>query len=203
MKNMNNKKIVIMVFTIVVFVLFLIYWGHYRLPSQNWREYRSLVRLWPRAKNEKIESIRFCDAPYSEIAKSDEDSFISFFKKEIIETYGLRTRDENDVKSWHITFGVPKENLDECIKIIDKAMKGTKSSWLFCEPVMHMIWQERMLIVTNKGKYIVNHVDVRISNVDRPEVYGDEWKSYELGEYLKKCGFPIPEVNHPEQKRSE
>jgi len=186
---MKKKKIFI-TFATIVFVVFLIYCGYDRWPTQKWREYRSLVRLWPRLKKEKIESISFCDAPYSEIAKGEEESLFSSFKEEIVETYGFRTRDENDVKSWRVIFEIPKENLQECIKLIDKAMKGAKLSWPFLGPTCLMIWQERMLIVTDRGKYIVDHVEAHFSKVDRAKVFGDEWESYELGEFLsKKCGL--------------
>jgi hypothetical protein len=191
-----KKKTILILFATTVFVIFLIYWGYDRWPTQNWREYRSLVRIWPRLKKEKIESIGFYDAPYSEIAKGAEGTFFSFFKNEIIETYGLRTRDENDVKSWHIAFEIPKENLQECIKIIDKAMKGAEPSWPFFGPAMHLIWQERMLIVTDKGKYIVKHIDTYITKVDSPRVFGDEWSSYELGKFLAKHCFPDIEYKY-------
>lgn len=193
---MKKKKIILIVFVSTIFIFFLIYWGYNRWVMQRWREYRSLVNVWPLVKNEKTESILFCYTPYPEIAKVEEDSFFSLFKNEIVETYGFRTRDENDVNSWDVEFEIPKENLQECIKIIDKAMKGAELSWPFIHPIVKTLWRERMLIVTNRGKYIVDHIDVHVSNVDSPRVYGDEWTSYELGKFIAKHFFPEIEYNY-------
>ncbi len=187
---MKKKKKIFLLLFVLVFVVYLIYWGYDKWPTQKWREYRSLVNLWPRVKKEKIQSIAFCVAPYSELAKPEEDSFFSLFKNEIAETYGFHTRDESDVNSCSVEFEIPKENLQECIKIIDKTMKGAGTGWPFIHPVMHMFWQERMLIVTDKGKYIVKHIQAEISKEDNPRVFGDEWSSNELGKFIAKHCFP-------------
>jgi len=136
--------------------------------------YRSLVRIWPRLKREKIESIRFTQAMNPQTGLENETFF-----QEIITTFGFRVIDANVVKSWPLGYEVPEENLPECIKIIDKAMKDKSID----------IWLGRMLIVTDKGKYIV-HVETDISEVAGPKVYGEEWTSYELGKFLAKCCFP-------------
>lgn len=44
-------------------------------------------------------------------------------------------------------------------------------------------WLERMKIVTDKGKYLVR------GSASTKEVYGNEWSSPELGQFLLKCGF--------------
>ena len=179
---MAKKKKIYVVIAMVLGV-YLIYCGYERWPTQKWREYRSLVRIWPRLRKEKIESIRFTQ-PMSPQTGLENETFF----QEIVTTFSFRARDANVVNSWAHGFEVPKENLGECIKIIDKTMKGKSPSWGLGGAE---IWLGRMLIVTNKGKYIV-HVETDISNVNRSEVYGEEWESYELGEYLKKCGFPTP-----------
>jgi hypothetical protein len=171
----------------MVLVVYLIYKGYERWPSQNWKEYRSLVRIWPRLKKGKIESITFCIPTTFETTDS--------LFQEMVEAFGFRTRDTNDIKSWPIIFQVPKENLPECIKIIDKAMKGARPNWVSRK---NILWLQRMLIVTDKGKYIVHDIEVNITNKGKSEVHGEEWKSYELGEYLKKCGFLTSDPNKTE-----
>jgi len=86
----------------------------------------------------------------------------------------FRVIDANVVKSWPLGYEVPEENLPECIKIIDKAMKDKSPSWGFGGID---IWLGRMLIVTDKGKYIV-HVETDISEVAGPKVYGEEWTCF-------------------------
>ena len=154
--------------------------------SQNWRESRSLVKLWPRLQKENIVSIRFYDAVNLETGTYENESFI----EQKIESIRFREREPNVVKSWHMAFEVPKQKLPECINIIDQAMKHAKPNWF----VSTRVWLGRMLIVTDKRKYIV-HVETCITNVEKSYVYGEEWESYELGEFLKKCGFPTPDAN--------
>ena len=179
---MKRKKIVIV--PVLVLVVFLIYWGYERWPSQKWREYRSLVRLWPRLQREKIKSISFCDTVNLETGEYDNESFF----QETVETFSFRVRDANVVKSWP-GFEVPKENLQECVKIIDKTMKGARPWWHIWSEYIPVWTTSRMLIVTDKGKYVV-HVEVDISTVARSTVHGEEWMSYELGEFLTKWCFP-------------
>jgi hypothetical protein len=77
------------------------------------------------------------------------------------------------------SYEVPKENLPEFIKIIDKAIKNAKGLSARI-PLL-----ERMLIITSKGKYIFR-IATDISEVDGPKVYGEEWMSYELGKFIAK-----------------
>jgi hypothetical protein len=174
----KKKKSIIIV---IILVLPIIYWGFNMLPSQNWREYRSLVRIWPHLQKEKIESIRFCST-------FEDESFI----QQLATTFCFRVRDAKTVESWGCDIEVPKENLPECIKIIDKIMKGKSPSWMrggWC------IWLGRMLIVTDKGKYIV-HVDTDISKEAGAKVYGEEWVSPEFGKFLAKYCFPDIEYKY-------
>lgn len=171
----------------MVLVVYLIYKGYERWPSQNWREYRSLVRIWPRLKKEKIKSIRFTQPMTPQAGLENETLF-----QEIVTTFSFRVRKEDDINSWIPGFEVPKENLPECIKIIDKAMKGTSPSRGLGG---NTIWLGRMLIVTDKGKYIV-HVETDISKVARSKVYGEEWTSYELGKFLVQYCFPEHEYQY-------
>jgi hypothetical protein len=179
---MKKGKIFIIVFATIVLVVYLIYWGHDKWPTQNWKEYRSLVRIWPRLKKERIESIRFTQATSWQTG--------TFFQ-EIVSTLSFRIIDASVIKEWPSGYEVPKENLPECIKIIDKVMKNAQRPW-WLGGTCWRIWPlSKMLIVTDKGKYIVR-VETDISEVAGPKVYGEEWMSDELGEYLKKCGFPVP-----------
>ena len=179
MVKFRKKKKLFIAFALVLAV-YLTYRGYERWPSQNWKEYRSLVRIWPRLKREKIESIRFTQPMNPQTGLENETFF-----QEIITTFSFRIRNTNVIKEWPAGIEVPKENLQECIKIIDKAMKGKSPSWGLGGID---IWLGRMLIVTDKGKYIV-HVETDISEVAGPKVYGEEWASYELGKFLAKYCF--------------
>jgi hypothetical protein len=146
------------------------------LPSESWKEYRSLVGIWPQLKKEGIEGIRFCRA--SHIVYREGDFGLN------VNTSGYRERAAEVVKWWRTTSKVPKEKLPECIKIIDKAMKkaGVKG---YCMVSSF----DKMLIVTKKGKYIV-HVETHTSQVTGPKAYGAEWESKKLGEFLVKYCMP-------------
>jgi hypothetical protein len=127
-----------------------------RGPQNNWREYVTLVGLWPHLQKEKIISIGFCD-----------------------EVLYL------DIDIWHSWY-VPKGNLDECIRLIDKAMRDADRHFQWGP-----YWEGRMKIVTDKGKYLVP-AEIAISNTTSPRVFGNGWTSCELGEFLKKCGWADP-----------
>jgi hypothetical protein len=176
---MKMKKLYIIL--LIIFVLPIIYWTFNMLPSQNWKEYRSLVRIWPRLQKEKIESICFCNT-------SEDESFF----QQLVTTFSFRVRDAKTVESWGSGIEVPKENLPECIKIIDRVMKGKNPSWMRGG---WDVWLGRMLIVTNKGKYIV-HVETDISKEAGSKVYGEEWNSCELGKFIAKYCFPDIEYKY-------
>ena len=74
------KMIVIFTFFIIVGIICV---GYAKYRQQNkWIKYKSLKELWPRLKNEKIESICFCD--------EDPDT---------------------DVESWYVCGGVIRKDL--------------------------------------------------------------------------------------------
>jgi len=175
---MKKKKLFIAL--ALVLVVYLVYKGYERWPSQNWREYRSLVRIWPRLKKEKIESIRFCQG---------EGLCNGTFFQEIVTTFSFRRIDANVVKEWPSGYKVPEENLPECIKIIDKATKNAQRPWWLGGSCWRIWPLSKMLIVTSKGNYIF-HVETDISKVAGPKVYGEEWMSYELGKFLAKYCCP-------------
>lgn len=187
MKSMKKKKIFIAL--ALILVVYLICRGYERWPTQNWREYRSLVKIWPRLKKEKIESIRFTQ-PMSPQTGLENESFF----QEMVTTFGFRVRDANIVESWIPGFEVPKEYLPECIKLLDNAMKDAEPRWHIWREYIP-VWLGRMLIVTDKGKYIV-HVETDISKVARAKVYAEEWKSYELGKFLVKYCIPDHEYKY-------
>jgi hypothetical protein len=170
------KKRKIYTALVLVLAVFVIYRGYERWPSQNWKEYGSLVKIWPRLKREKIESIRFTDS-YS----CENDSFFQL----MVTTFSFRIIDANVVKEWPSGYEVPKENLPECIEIIDKAMENAQRDRSF--------WRvspfSKMLIVTDKGNYIFR-VETDISEVAEPKVYGEEWMSFELGKFIAKYCRP-------------
>jgi hypothetical protein len=180
---------------ILIIVLILIYWGYRQYYSRGkWREYNSLVKLYPRLKREKIESIAFCEAVTSDTGAIESESFLQEWIGDIIP----RIRDAKAVDSWHLLFEVPKENLPECIKLFDKAFENVKpisSPWQAIRGFVPVLPSSKVKIVTDKGKYIFP-VETDISGVNRGHVQGREWASSELGEFLYKIGFPSPEYKY-------
>jgi hypothetical protein len=128
-------------------------------PENNWQERVTLVGLWPRLHKEEIKSISFCN-----------EHLIA------------------NIDSWQC-WDVPKERLDECIKLLDKAMQSADPN-NFDEMAVN---EGRMKIFTNKGKYLVK------AEASESKVNGNEWVSPELGMFLKNCGFPTPDANSIKQ----
>jgi hypothetical protein len=246
----------IMIILAVFFMLSLIYWGCAKSSPQSkssnsqnvWKRYKSLADVWPRIKNEKVESISSCD----EDPNADVESWYVFYKvpkdktevlieflageaegdiapvpdeyrfrrtcqevftfvtdkgkyivpfdehvpennwqervtlvslwprlqKESIECIGFCTEERTNIDSWDC-WNVPKEHLAECIKIIRNAMQNADPNSF--DPMR--VNEGRMKIVTNKGKYLVR------AEASASKVYGNEWSSSELGQFLMKCGF--------------
>ncbi|MBN2019507.1 MAG: hypothetical protein JW749_04710 [Sedimentisphaerales bacterium] len=180
---MPNRRKKIYIAIALILIIYLVYKIYEIRPSDNWKEYRSLIGKWSRLKSEGIESIRFTSAR-SPLTGHDEDS--SF--EAIVEIISYRQRDPNIVKWWSQHREVPKECLPECIDVIDRGIKNTRRPWWLLGALPTIRPSERMLVVTKKGKYIF-HVETNISTEYSPNVYGDDWVSYELGEYLKECGL--------------
>lgn len=176
------------IFLAAILLIFATYAIYERWPTHNWKEYRSLVGIWPRIRNEKIESISFCNVINSTAGYIENESFLT----EAIETFLFRKINEDIVRSWDKRIEIPKESIQECTKIIDRIMKNKKHCWI---QGGNRIWLGRMLIVTDKGKYIV-HVETDISEVASAEVYGQEWRSYELGKFIAKHCFPNIEYKY-------
>jgi hypothetical protein len=178
------KKIIFVALALVL-IIYIIYRVYERWPLQNWKEYGSLVKIWPRLKKEKIESIRFTDS----LSRENDTIF-----QLMITMFSFRIIDANVVKEWPSGYEVPKGNLPECIKIIDKVIKNVQKPWWLwgCRPVSPL---EKMLVVTDKGKYIFR-VATDISEVDRPKVYGRDWSSYELGRFIAKYCCPDIEYKY-------
>lgn len=152
--------------------------------SQDWKEYRSLVKIWPQLKQEKIESIRLTDSFSLENETFSEVMFI---------TLGFRVIDANIVEEWPRGYEIPEENLPECVEIIDKVMKKALTG-ATGYPVSQ--FGEKMLIVTDKGKYIFR-IGTDISEVAKKAiVYGEDWKSYELGKFIVKYFHPDIEYKY-------
>ncbi len=145
--------------------------------SSRWLESRYLVELWPRLQQEGIESVTFCDVSAS---VSEMSSMYTGFSKN-----ATRWRSEEDVKAWPVTFTVPQVSLSECIRLIDKAMRDAATN----PGGYQLIPAERMFIITGKGKYII-WMETEITDSGESGVFAQDWGSYELGEFLKKCGYP-------------
>jgi hypothetical protein len=186
---MKTKIIlIVLIATILLLLAGGIFLRIYNARSvSQWRESRSLVKIWPRLMAEKIESIKFCDAVNPKTGAWDTESNW----QHIIEFFSYRKRDANEVKTWIIAFDIPKSCLPECVRLIDAAVKKAN----FPVDAIISVWPySRMLVITQKGKYIFN-IDTDITNAAKSNVHGEDWVSYDLGEYLKKCGFPVPTAN--------
>jgi hypothetical protein len=141
------------------------------LRQGNWKEYDSIVKIWPRLKEEKIESItiRYAFSPeYGDDIESD-------FEKNV-NTFGYRERAAEDIRWWPTAIRVPKEKLSECIEVIDKLLKEKEASGIYIPTES----PAKMLIVTSKVNYIF------------PE---EAWNSVdrELGKFLRKYCKPSHE----------
>jgi hypothetical protein len=165
-------------FSIMLLVLFS---SGVSYSSQKWRESRGLVALWPQLQKEKIESITFCCADANELATRCNGY------KELPEDGSFRWRSDIDIKAWPVKYSVPKANLPECVQLIDKGIDNP----ILCKCGL----DERMLVVTHKGKYIV-WVWTEIKNTNRPVVSGEDWGSYELGRFLAKYCTPDYEYKY-------
>jgi hypothetical protein len=159
--------------------------AQHALQQENWREYDSIVKIWPRLKKEEIESIRVCNTKNPEYGYDSTSDFWGDVGD--ANTFGYRERAANIVRWWPSGYKIPKENLPECIKIIDKAVKKAGRF----QVVLSL--SHRMLIVTKKGKYIV-HVDA--DPFFRKVVEGREWESPELGEFIAKYCIPAYKRNY-------
>lgn len=139
--------------------------------SENWKVYSSLVGIWPQLKKEGIENIRFCLPLGLEYGEDNESDLWGKGP------FGFREEAANIVRWWPTLYKVPDENLPECIKIIDKAIKSSG------KPNVRIGLEKRMLIDTKKGKYII---PVRTELFHQVIVSGREWDSHELGEFIVK-----------------
>jgi hypothetical protein len=168
----KKKKIIMIVMICLIISPYLAYKVYERWPTESWKMYDSLIFIWPRLKNEGIESIRFCWIfnPQTRFRGSGSDDIKGMLSFHVIDT--------NVVKWWtHYNSEVPKECLPEFINILDKAMKGMWWRWLPAEATP-MGSYSKMLIITKKGKYIVTAI------MDNSSIRGVTWKSEEL-----KCGL--------------
>jgi hypothetical protein len=145
----------------------------------EWQESRGLVTFWPQISKERITSITFCD-----VSGIPEEVFGSY--EQLPELGSFRFLSEKDVSSWPVSFIVPKKDVSECARLIDKAINAALARKI----ASTINPQGRMKIVTDMKKYIV-WVEPEIISAGKSEVLAQDWQSIELGEYLKKCGFPV------------
>jgi len=163
----KKKKIIALIVIGLILSPYLAYKVYERWPTENWKKYDSLISIWPRLKNEGIENIKFCWIfnPQTRFRGSGPD--------DIKGTLSFHVMDANVVKWWTLYSEVPKECMPECINILDKAMKGMWWKKFFA-PYSGLMSSYKMLIVTKKGKYIVN------AGLDNSSIYSRTWKSKEL-----------------------
>ena len=162
----KKKKIIIAILILLPYLAYKVYERLPTEPTENWKMYGSLISVWPRLKREGIENIKFCWT-YSPQTRINPDVSI---KESIFP--GFRIMDANVIKWCTYYSEVPKDCLPECINILDKAMRGMW--WKRFIAPYGGIKSSKMLIVTKKGKYIVN------AGIEDSSIYGRNWRSKEL-----------------------
>ena len=111
--------------------------------SENWKEYESLVEMWPQLKEEGIESIRL---RYTISLEYGYDTTGDF--EENVNEFGYRERVAEVIKWWPTIYKVPKGKLPECIEVIDKSVKNAGGPYKSVGALF------KILIVTGRGNYI-------------------------------------------------
>ncbi len=91
--------------------------------------------------------------------------------------------DIEDIEKWYVRFEVPEECIEKTKELIGKALQDAKKRGFRRESIWDIY---RMKIITDKHKYVV---PVRW---DSKKIYGIDWTSYELRDYLRKYGFADP-----------
>ena len=100
---------------------------------------------------------------------------LPFLEKEKVEKIIFCETDTKNIENWFVKYEVPKSAIDEAVKL----MKNS-----FLEKERTSIWEiYRMKIITNKHKFII---PVRW---DDKKIYGIDWTSPELRDFLRQQGF--------------
>ena len=90
--------------------------------------------------------------------------------------------DVPEIDEWFVRFEVPQEAIAKSIQLMGKALEETKAK--------RDVWDiKRIKIVTDKGKYIVP------VGWTGQKIYGNDWLSKELRDYLRENGFGDPGSN--------
>lgn len=166
----------------------LFYWACDKILTKDPAQYRHLVELWQQVKEEKIESIKFIPAINSDTRAVNNEIFL----EEMLTHCGSYIVDVNTLKCLSSGIQVPKASLPECIEVIDKLIKSKSPDWV---RQRGQVWLEKMLIVTNRGQYMAQ-IGMDSSEISGPMIYGEEWKSNELGKFLAKHCFPDLEYEY-------
>jgi len=162
-------------------VLLLVFVGEGLAAEQKWRESKGLVAVWPQIQKEGIESITIC------VITGDELDSLKNEYKELPYDSSFRWRNDKDIEKLPVKYTIPQDNLDACIQIIDKAAANP----VYCQCGL----DERMLIITPKGKYVV-WIETDIKNAYQPKAYGEDWESNELARFLAKYCCPDCEYTY-------
>ena len=90
---------------------------------------------------------------------------------------------------WVVAFEVPLECLKGTIGLLDKAMREQKKIYSIPDA-----WEgfSGMKIITDKGKYLIPAGWSHSKWPRDDAIYGADWASSELREYLRKCGWTDP-----------
>jgi hypothetical protein len=182
------KKIIFATLAVVIAV-YLIYRGYERVPSDSWKEYKKLVKVWPSLKNEKIKSVIFTS--FTSASPYEHEKYL----KKPFKSSGFRVIAANIVEEWLPGCEIPKEKLPEYVEIMDRAVENAqKRGWGGCSTSPD---EGKMLIVTERGKYIfcINGEIPEVAG-GLPIICGGDWVSNELGRLFTKCCRPDLEYKY-------
>jgi hypothetical protein len=107
--------------------------------------------------------------------------------RKIIFCYGVEGYEKAD--DWPVMFEVPQSCLGDTIELLDKALHEQKNIYKIPNA-----WQgfSGMKIITDKGKYLIPAGRSRSKRPHNDTIYGADWASSELKEYLRNCGWADP-----------
>ena len=90
-----------------------------------------------------------------------------------------------DEKKWYDDFEVPKKAIPGMVKLLGKALDEAEKRGIKWGSGIDSVWytEKRMKIDTNKNTYLI---PVSWNN---KAIYGNDWTSPDLREYLRKLGF--------------
>jgi hypothetical protein len=95
----------------------------------------------------------------------------------------------NKADEWVVSFEVPQECLQDTIEFLDEAMREQKKIYSIPDA-----WEgfSGMKIITDRGKYLIPAGWSHSKWPRDDAIYGADWASRRLREYLRNCGWSDP-----------